>query len=261
MAKASKKTPKKNKKAKKVRKAAAARVTKKAAAKKRVGKARARVSPRRRRRPPRRRRKRPKSQENGRQEGCKEGRQETCEQGEGERACLGAEAGGCCGKGSARSEGRSKAREGRCRCTAGCRLRRAKTSSTSRPRSPIPTACRISATPMRRSRPTRWRASSGSTARTCFFLTGTDEHGLKMIQTAEAEGLPTLDVATRNAAALQADGRAAERLVRPLHPHHRTRASPFGPGDLEPDAAQRRHLPRRLCRLVFGARRGLLRRR
>ena len=33
-----------------------------------------------------------------------------------------------------------------------------------------------------------------------FFLTGTDEHGLKMAQTAEAEGLPTMEVATRNAA-------------------------------------------------------------
>src|ERR1700737_2909591 len=33
-----------------------------------------------------------------------------------------------------------------------------------------------------------------------FFLTGTDEHGLKMIQTAEAEKLPTLQEATRNAA-------------------------------------------------------------
>jgi methionyl-tRNA synthetase len=32
-----------------------------------------------------------------------------------------------------------------------------------------------------------------------FFLTGTDEHGLKMIQTAEFEKLPTLEVATRNA--------------------------------------------------------------
>src|SRR5205085_9874374 len=32
-----------------------------------------------------------------------------------------------------------------------------------------------------------------------FFLTGTDEHGLKMIQAAEAEQLPTLQVATRNA--------------------------------------------------------------
>jgi methionyl-tRNA synthetase len=32
-----------------------------------------------------------------------------------------------------------------------------------------------------------------------FFLTGTDEHGLKMMQTAEAEKLPTMEVATRNA--------------------------------------------------------------
>jgi methionyl-tRNA synthetase len=32
-----------------------------------------------------------------------------------------------------------------------------------------------------------------------FFLTGTDEHGLKMVQTAEQEQLPTLEVATRNA--------------------------------------------------------------
>lgn len=32
-----------------------------------------------------------------------------------------------------------------------------------------------------------------------FFLTGTDEHGLKMVQTADAEKLPTLEVATRNA--------------------------------------------------------------
>src|SRR5260221_11565714 len=32
-----------------------------------------------------------------------------------------------------------------------------------------------------------------------FFLTVTDEHGLKIIQTAELEKLPTLEVATRNA--------------------------------------------------------------
>ncbi len=35
--------------------------------------------------------------------------------------------------------------------------------------------------------------------RDVFFLTGTDEHGLKMIQTAEAEKLTTMEVATRNA--------------------------------------------------------------
>ena len=33
-----------------------------------------------------------------------------------------------------------------------------------------------------------------------FFLTGTDEHGLKMIQTAQSEGLPPHQLATRNAA-------------------------------------------------------------
>jgi methionyl-tRNA synthetase len=32
-----------------------------------------------------------------------------------------------------------------------------------------------------------------------FFLTGTDEHGSKMIQTAEAEGLTPMEIATRNA--------------------------------------------------------------
>jgi methionyl-tRNA synthetase len=35
--------------------------------------------------------------------------------------------------------------------------------------------------------------------RDVFFLTGTDEHGLKMIQTAEAEKLSPMEVATRNA--------------------------------------------------------------
>jgi methionyl-tRNA synthetase len=35
--------------------------------------------------------------------------------------------------------------------------------------------------------------------RDVFFLTGTDEHGLKMIQTAEAEKLSPMEIATRNA--------------------------------------------------------------
>jgi len=42
-----------------------------------------------------------------------------------------------------------------------------------------------------------------------FFLTGTDEHGLKMVQTAEAEKLPTMEVATRKCPAFQGDGRAS----------------------------------------------------
>lgn len=39
--------------------------------------------------------------------------------------------------------------------------------------------------------------------RDVFFLTGTDEHGQKMAQTAEREGLTPLELATRNAAAFQ----------------------------------------------------------
>ncbi len=39
--------------------------------------------------------------------------------------------------------------------------------------------------------------------RDVFFLTGTDEHGLKMQQTAEREGLGTLELATRNAGVFQ----------------------------------------------------------
>jgi methionyl-tRNA synthetase len=43
----------------------------------------------------------------------------------------------------------------------------------------------------------RWRRLEG---RDVFFLTGTDEHGLKMVQTAEREGLSTKALADRNSA-------------------------------------------------------------
>lgn len=42
----------------------------------------------------------------------------------------------------------------------------------------------------------RWRRLEG---RDVFFLTGTDEHGIKMVQTAEREGLTTRALADRNA--------------------------------------------------------------
>src|SRR5437588_12997395 len=61
-----------------------------------------------------------------------------------------------------------------------------------------------------------------------FFLTGTDEHGLKMIQTAEAESLPTLEVATRNALRFkEVDQRlnvSFDRVIRATEgQHHRSR--------------------------------------
>jgi methionyl-tRNA synthetase len=60
-----------------------------------------------------------------------------------------------------------------------------------------------------------------------FFLTGTDEHGLKMIQTAQNEGMTPLDLATRNAGLFKAmDQRlnvSFDRFIRTSEPqHHRS---------------------------------------
>jgi methionyl-tRNA synthetase len=60
-----------------------------------------------------------------------------------------------------------------------------------------------------------------------FFLTGTDEHGLKMIQTAQAEGMTPLDLATRNAGRFkEMDQRlnvSFDRFIRTSEPqHHRS---------------------------------------
>jgi methionyl-tRNA synthetase len=60
-----------------------------------------------------------------------------------------------------------------------------------------------------------------------FFLTGTDEHGLKMVQTAEAEGLTTPDLAARNSGRFRAmDERLSisfDRFIRTTEPqHHRS---------------------------------------
>ncbi len=57
-----------------------------------------------------------------------------------------------------------------------------------------------------------------------FFLTGTDEHGLKMIQTAEKEKMTPLDLATRNAARFkEMDKRlniSYDRFIRTSEPAH-----------------------------------------
>ncbi len=57
-----------------------------------------------------------------------------------------------------------------------------------------------------------------------FFLTGTDEHGLKMIQTAQSEGMTPLDLATRNAGRFkEMDQRlnvSFDRFIRTSEPAH-----------------------------------------
>lgn len=60
-----------------------------------------------------------------------------------------------------------------------------------------------------------------------FFLTGTDEHGLKMIQTAQSEGMTPFDLATRNAGRFkEMDERlnvSFDRFIRTSEPqHHRS---------------------------------------
>lgn len=56
------------------------------------------------------------------------------------------------------------------------------------------------------------------------FLTGTDEHGLKMAQTAEREGIPTADLARRNSDAFQAMqeklGISFDRFIRTTDADH-----------------------------------------
>jgi methionyl-tRNA synthetase len=60
-----------------------------------------------------------------------------------------------------------------------------------------------------------------------FFLTGTDEHGLKMVQTAESEGLGVAELAARNAGRFkEMDERlnvSFDRFIRTTEPeHHRS---------------------------------------
>ena len=88
-----------------------------------------------------------------------------------------------------------------------------------------------------------------------FFLTGTDEHGLKMQQTAEQEGITRAGARRPQFGDLPLDGRSARRLQRRLHPHHRAAPLQGLPGDLGGDGRQWRHLSRPLQRLVFGPRR------
>ena len=93
-----------------------------------------------------------------------------------------------------------------------------------------------------------------------YFLTGTDEHGIKMLQTATREGITPRELVERNVPRFQA---MVERLncsnddfIRTTEErHHRVVA-----GDLGADGGERRHLPVEIFRLVLGARRGLLRR-
>ena len=93
-----------------------------------------------------------------------------------------------------------------------------------------------------------------------FFMTGTDEHGLKIQQTADRNGTTPKAFVDEMAAQVPGHGRPAGLLLRPLHPHHRCRSPALDPGALAPDAGEGRHLSLQVFRLVLGPGRGLLRR-
>ena len=94
-----------------------------------------------------------------------------------------------------------------------------------------------------------------------FFLTGTDEHGIKMLQTARREGTPLRELADRNSAGFKRDGAklsnaSNDDFIRTTEQRHHAASQAIW----QRDGRQWRHLPGQLCRLVFGARRGLFRR-
>jgi DNA polymerase III delta' subunit len=94
-----------------------------------------------------------------------------------------------------------------------------------------------------------------------FFLTGTDEHGIKMQQTARAEGITPRELADRNSQRIPRHGDmlniSNDDFIRTTEERHYKSSQEIWSAMA---ASKRRHLPVDLCRLVFGARRGLFRR-
>ena len=133
-------------------------------------------------------------------------------------------------------------------------------ASTSRPRSPIRTApphIGHAYEAIATDAIARFKRLDGYDV---FFLTGTDEHGLKMQQTAAREGITPRELVERNVPRFRA---MVERLncsnddfIRTTEERHHRLVQAIW----ERMEAERRHLPRQVFRLVLGARRGLLRR-
>ena len=86
-----------------------------------------------------------------------------------------------------------------------------------------------------------------------FFLTGTDEHGIKMLQTAKAQGITPAELADRNTPKFRDMVRVLELLQRRLHRHAGRAAQTCVPGTVAAHAGGRRYLSRQICRLVLGA--------
>ena len=110
---------------------------------------------------------------------------------------------------------------------------------------------------------TRWRRLFGDDV---FYLTGTDEHGLKVQRAAEARGISPQQLVDETASSVPPHvGRARHRLRR-LHPHDRAPPLPGRPavpaGGVRRGRHRARHVRRPLLRVVRGVlHRGRARRR
>ena len=96
--------------------------------------------------------------------------------------------------------------------------------------------------------------------RDTLFVTGMDEYGLKVQQTAAKEGVTPQAFVDAIAAQFEAMGEALNARADDIVRTTQERAQPLRAGDLGADGGQRRHLSVEIRRLVFGARRSLLRR-
>ena len=113
-----------------------------------------------------------------------------------------------------------------------------------RPRSTTSTPSRTSATRTRRSSATRSPAGTACSATTCMYVTGTDEHGLKIQQTAEAAGLDpqafTDSIAPKFADAWERLNIANDDFIRTTEPRHKAAVAEllqrcYDAGDIELD--------------------------
>lgn len=91
------------------------------------------------------------------------------------------------------------------------------------------------------------------------FLTGTDEHGLKVARR-RGSGRAHRGACPAQFRRVSAHAGGAEHLLRPIHPHYRCRPPRGVQGTLATDVGGRRHLSGQLFRVVLGARRAVLRR-
>ena len=96
--------------------------------------------------------------------------------------------------------------------------------------------------------------------RDTLFVTGMDEYGLKVQQTAAREGVTPQAFVDRVAAEFEAMGEHAERPRRRHRAHDAVPQRPRRAGDLGADGGERRRLSLEIFRLVFGAGRSLFRR-